>query len=201
MATTSSATWIKLADMHETQQIIKINAYEFILIPSELSIICKYNSLTNSFNEYIKDSNVQINYNSIVKAAFNETKQTLYVHYRSRIYSVDVTTNIWNTSQLQNTNLTTSGCYVLSVNNHLHFIKDHNGHWIRSIQNNALNIVSDSTEEYTHGRQSGAAIYISSKQCILLIGGYSTSGFNFLSNVWIYSLQTQKWSKINNISF
>eukprot|EP01084_Bolivina_argentea_P179099 309494_1 len=191
-----AATWITLAAMHATQQIININAHEFILIPSKLStnIFFKYNSLTNSFHEYIKDSNEKkINYNSNVKVAFNETKQTLYVHYGSNIYSFDVTTNICNTSHLHNTNLSTSGCYVLSVNNNLHFIKDHNGHWIRSIQNNTLNIVSDSTKEYIYHRESGAAIYISSKQCILLIGGYSTSDFNFLSDVWMYSLQTQKW--------
>eukprot|EP01084_Bolivina_argentea_P179101 309499_1 len=92
MSTTSlTTTWLKLADMHATQQIININAHEFILIPSKLStnIVFKYNSLTNSFNQYInikdiiKDSkNLEINCHTVIKAAFNEN---IY------IYSFDIT--------------------------------------------------------------------------------------------------------------
>eukprot|EP01084_Bolivina_argentea_P171405 296958_1 len=75
-------TWKKLAklpNMCGAQQIINVNACEFILIPSKLSNCFKYNSVTNSFNKYINNSSLQMYYNS--KVAFNEKEQTLYVHH------------------------------------------------------------------------------------------------------------------------
>eukprot|EP01084_Bolivina_argentea_P256207 431268_1 len=201
--------WMKLAklpNMCVAKKIINVNAYEFILIPlthNNITNWFKYNSITNSFNEYIKNSSLQMDYNS--KAAFNEKEQIIYIYdaIKSSIHSVDATTSICTTFQLKNKNLSKISRYGLNflfVNNHLHFIANHDSHWIRSIQNNTLNIIADSTKKCTAQRMDGAAIFISSKQCILLIGGHNIAEYSF-SDVWIYKLQTQKWSKIDNISF
>eukprot|EP01084_Bolivina_argentea_P038175 70599_1 len=45
------------------------------------------------------------------------------------------------------------------------------------------------------------AIYIPSKQCILLIGGYDAWNVNSSKEIWIYSLSSQKWKEIENVLF
>eukprot|EP01084_Bolivina_argentea_P307374 531285_1 len=199
--------WIKvenLPDEMDTQQIINSNiSHEFILISSELSSFNSYtyNTHTKSLKPFVTNQDFEC-FHSIKVAYdnYDSKKQILYILYGTNIYSVDVTTNTWN--KFQHETINEFGNYFLFVNNQLHIIKNREIHWITSIKNNRLKIISEPwMDEFTlrHTREDAAAIFISSKQCILLIGGYSSDNYN-LRDIWMYSLKRYKWTQIN-ISF
>eukprot|EP01084_Bolivina_argentea_P144955 254217_1 len=201
----TSNGWIKLVLPDEfATHLININEYGFILFSFGSSNLnaYKYNAFTNSFSQFISNKNTSICTHSI-QITFDNKQQIFYIreaygmHDRTNIHSLDVNTNIFNKLQHNGAKMYASGGHFLFANNHLHVIRNYDSHWIGSIDNNTLHIVSKPTMQSS--RFSGAAIYISSRQSILLIGGFNEYGLP--CDVWIYSLKTQKWNKINNISF
>eukprot|EP01084_Bolivina_argentea_P028165 52360_1 len=201
MATSSIELWpwmqlALLPNDNSIDQIINVNAYEFILFSSEFSKsynLYKYNTITNTFNEFITNPDFQCW--CPMQIAF-DSKQTFYLRHGTSIHSHVIIPNTFNT--FKNKTINERNGYFLFVNNHLHIIKHYNIHFIRSIENNALKVVSNPTNKHANEHMNGAAIYISSKQLILLIGGYTTTSGRWRSNqycskdIWIYSLHTQK---------
>merc|ERR1712228_82068 len=75
-----------------------------------------------------------------------------------------------------------------------------------SLENESITCMHDALtsadNSETVSRRAGVAIYVPSKQLILLIGGYDdVVGFPPSSDLWIFSLPTQKWRKTQNIQF
>eukprot|EP01084_Bolivina_argentea_P317795 551030_1 len=132
MATSPAKKWMNLEilpDALHIQQIINVNANEFILCSSKFGSgynLYKYNTLTNTFNELVSNSDFK-RWHSI-KVAFDLKQQTFYIRHENDIYSHNITTNNINT--FQNETVNEYGGYCLFINDHLHIIRNHNSHWI-----------------------------------------------------------------------
>eukprot|EP01084_Bolivina_argentea_P275113 469091_1 len=188
--------WINLAsplDENDTsfgKMITSINAHEFIVSTCYNPKLFKYNINTNKFNE------IDIETESYCgNMDFDNKEQILYIQNWSKIISINMKTNTCHTLVGAK-----KGQYFLFVNDCFHIINMHNHHWIGSIQNKSLKTVYDTIDCDNDGLLSGKAIYIPSKQCILLIGGYYRHDGDLSNELWIYKLTTQKWIKINNIA-
>eukprot|EP01084_Bolivina_argentea_P045575 83904_1 len=112
---------------------------------------------------------------------FNNKEQILYIENGNEIVLINMKTN--NSTSLLGAEF---GSYFLFINNCFHMINMHDNHWIGAIQNKSLTTVHDSNDSIDDEMDklillNGKAIYIPSKQCILLIGGYYDGGVS-LSN-------------------
>eukprot|EP01084_Bolivina_argentea_P164252 285582_1 len=125
-----SIQWINLSiplDLNEKfhpQKITSLNPHEFIVLSH--SKLFKYRVNTNEFNESIH-SNSKI---SVGNMAFNNKEQTLHIHGKNDIISINMKTNYsssWCGVQ--------DGNYFLFINECFHVIDMHDHHWIGSIQN------------------------------------------------------------------
>eukprot|EP01084_Bolivina_argentea_P176837 305946_1 len=146
--------------------------------------------------------------------AFNNEQQTLYIQHNKNIESWSFSYRkskhnynyIGHSDKVHHTLLSggKNGEYFLFINNYFHVINMHDRHWIGSIQNKSLNTLHNTIDFDNNYLKHGKAVNIPSKQCVLLIGGYYSDGPNdgpSSNEIWIYKLKTQKWTKINNISF
>eukprot|EP01084_Bolivina_argentea_P016252 30450_1 len=179
------------------QNITSINAHEFIISSEVDSLwrsdkkLFKYSIDTNTFNELCIDDNNWYCGNM----EFNTKEQILYIQNGNKIISITMNTNSCDTLLGAK-----YGNYFLFINNCFHVIYMHDSHWIGSIQNKSLTTLHNSIDDTTDELHGGKAIYIPSKQCILLISGYYlVDGDPPSDELWIYKLTTQKWIKMNNI--
>ncbi|MCP4141178.1 MAG: hypothetical protein GY755_13000, partial [Chloroflexi bacterium] len=166
----------------------------------------KYDTNNDSFNKY--DINTNIKGSGWGKLCFHKKEEKLYIAHNKSIISLDIKTNTSN-RLCHPTNVAYYGKYFLFINNCFHMICMHDNHWIGSKNNhqqtihtlhNTIGADSDGLEELYNGK----AIYISSKKCILLIGGgyFGDATYpNLSTEVWLYNLQNQKWIQIDNFSF
>ena len=101
------------------------------------------------------------------------------------------------------------GIYLVLANKQIHIINQHHYHCIGLIKKDEF---GDKVFSKSHNTLSpvlqfhfidqlrgGKAFYISSKKCILLLGGRRTLS-QFQKHPWIYSMVTQEWRQVGNIS-
>eukprot|EP01084_Bolivina_argentea_P045577 83906_1 len=119
---------------------------------------------------------------------FNNKEQILYIENGNEIVLINMKTN--NSTSLLGAEF---GSYFLFINNCFHMINMHDNHWIGAIQNKSLIAVHNYIDDEMDTLLNGKAIYIPSKQCILLIGGYYNDDGPLSNDLWIYKLTTEKW--------
>eukprot|EP01084_Bolivina_argentea_P204585 349410_1 len=215
MSTKEPVKWVDLQSLPSLPSKVYFNingnellAMEFITgFPTKFHL---YNSQTNTFNQFILPRDTKCWEDNI---SFDATEQRLYgVEFwdHDYIYSMDITTGICKSFEIPteaSLSITTkyfdiNNIYLLAIKNRIHIIKNYNNHWIGSIDNKCLNTAQNITEndEWAVG---AAVIYVSSKQCIVLIGGYyEEDGWGFpplRGDIWVYSLTSQKWTKMDNV--
>eukprot|EP01084_Bolivina_argentea_P001881 3487_1 len=168
----------------------------------------KYNIHQNKFVEYVTYRD-----NWDHDLTFNKATNDLYV----RLYPDDGRGH--NEFQLHAINVESNQCYVINnfpkgehtlfIRGNFHVINAPNKHWIGSLENKTVKTLHDTLNvEDIQTMHCGKAIYIPSKESILLIGCW-TDPESFINNsqgpnpkdIWIYSLALQKWRKVENVSF
>eukprot|EP01084_Bolivina_argentea_P167159 290173_1 len=206
----TNSKWMKLSVPKSKGKIashispININGTEFIISVTSrfdtANAYYKYNVRDNQFITLTDKQHLHDNGLFSLNIGFDQSQQILHfykkMHYQ--IYSLNIHTN-----QFSIVNNVPFGEYFLFINNNFHIINKYNDHCIGYIENCKFNISHDTLSvSNTNDRVfNGSVIYISSKQLILFIGGIHYDTAALQSYLWTYSLLTNKWSKIENISF
>eukprot|EP01084_Bolivina_argentea_P204584 349409_1 len=174
-----------------------------------------YDSQANTFNQFILPHDTKCLRCWEDNISFDSKEQKLYgvEHWdHDYIYSMDINTGTCKSFEIPTEASLPETCksfdinniYFLAIENRIHIIKNYNNHWIGSIDNNnkCLNTVQNISQN-DECALAAAAIYVSSKQCIVLIGGwYEEDWCEFpplRSDIWVYSLTSQKWTKMDNV--
>eukprot|EP01084_Bolivina_argentea_P028152 52337_1 len=207
-----SSKWLQLSPLPESypHYVFNTNPNEFAVIYTTRKIsLNRYNVETDIFNERIEldnqvdtiDTSAYILDTTHIHFTFNEKDQMLFVQRDAQIDSINILTHDKKRYNLNSEQEIPYGNYFLSINNYIHIITAQNRHWIGSIENNILKTLSTTTDSSKQNRNDGVAIYVSSKQCILLIGGYYDDDGGPLTNeIWKYCLSSQKWTQMHNIN-
>eukprot|EP01084_Bolivina_argentea_P029564 54895_1 len=200
-----SSKWLQLSPLSESypNYVFNTNPNEFAVIYTTRKIsLNRYNVETDIFNERIElDNQVDTIHTSAyiydtthIHFTFNEKDQMLFVQRRAQIDSINILTDKKKRYNLNSKQEIPNGNYLLSINNYIHIITAQNRHWIGSIENNTLKTLSNTMNSSETERNEGVAIYVPSKQCILLIGGYyDDDGGPCTNQIWKYCLSSQKW--------
>lgn len=88
--------------------------------------------------------------------------------------------------------------YIIFIGDYVHFIRNQMNHIIKFKEDDKM-IDILTIQQNTGSRRYGAAIYIPSKNYIVLFGGLR-EGRIPVTDIWIFSLITQVWSKVEAIS-
>eukprot|EP01084_Bolivina_argentea_P038173 70595_1 len=195
--------WIQLCLLPQlfVNHVVNTNPNEFIVIytsPDSRFKSYKYNVQTDIFNTFIEHKYTKNQYFEFIShITFNETDQTLFVRRDRQIHSIQILTR-----EKKSYNYEQDGphCnYFLAINNYIHMINSHNRYLVSSIENNKLKTLHNTLNDNSDSKQvrtNGVAIYVSSKQCILLIGGYYDFYGRLINEIWKYCLSSQKWTQM-----
>eukprot|EP01084_Bolivina_argentea_P063272 115582_1 len=193
-ASEKQGKWIDCASFGDfyAKELININPNEFLAIKSgtisSRSGFLLYNSQTDTFNDFIlsQKCHTNVTWRSLTwkNIAFDAKKQQLYAQLpygHRQMYSIDTTTNGYIIFEIPTADIEIDidksvSNYLLVINNFIHIINAPNSHWIGSISNDSTTIntvqnISQNDIDDNDCLMYGKAIYISSKQYIVLIGG------------------------------
>ena len=198
MALLANSKWMKLAldESDLDRHFVSINANEF------LNISVNYLSSTILFKTYdVRRDEVskakQLKKSEVKRTArrwsFDKgiNRLVLRTSWPSNA-SVDIID--LQTMQTEVVNNVKEGHHFMCINGFIHVFNQQNDHFIAFIKNKRLNPLIDTlTDHRYNGNTIGqGAIYVSSQKRIVLIGNNGT---------WIYSLKSNKWMEIKNLSF
>eukprot|EP01084_Bolivina_argentea_P253415 425655_1 len=186
----SNNTWINRASLSDycyVNRLIKTGVDEFLITSSgSVSYCWKYHCRTNKLNKYIQCSVTG-------NTAYNTKNEIIYFYHYGSIHTLDLKSRKYD-SVLG----TPYGEYFLFINGYHYILLNHDRHFIGHIKNQKINIYSDklAAKKGINILRYGKAIYIQSKNLILLIGGYDDISLKDNKEVWTYSLKTDEWKKI-----
>eukprot|EP01084_Bolivina_argentea_P028154 52340_1 len=207
-----SSKWLQLSPLPESypHYVFNTNPNEFAVIYTTRKIsLNRYNVETDIFNERIEldnqvdtiDTSAYILDTTHIHFTFNEKDQMLFVQRDAQIDSINILTHDKKRYNLNSEQEIPYGNYFLSINNYIHIINSRNRYCISSIENNKLKILhntfNNSESPQIRARNDAVVIYVSSKQCILLIGGYYDYDDPLTNEIWKYCLSSQKWTQVN----
>eukprot|EP01084_Bolivina_argentea_P306202 529076_1 len=180
---------------------LKFSNYEFLIAPEKTQRdnskgVYKYNTLTNEWSvciEYNKD--MESSYHT---AAFDVSKHVLYSYdAQSQLIKIN-----FQTKQIQISKHFSDMQYIYPSS----VIINHQFHVILGQNNNKHLIWNDTKqqfkqiyvfEEFIQGYSNHGLIYISSKQMLLLFGGYNHDIKSAVDYIYSYSINNNKWTKLN----
>lgn len=183
---------------------------EIFSVNIEEAVIFKYNINCNAFYPYINLPKCAESLHLVIPPRLQimkikpPTKLLVYQKDHSdtaKLHIINTETN--KTITIDNT---VYAEYVLCINDYIHFIDNYSRHMIATIEDNKIVDIQNRRFLFSNQRVklrvNGAAIYISSKQCIVLLGGDTCGDENTKQeiSVWKYCLMSNIWSAINGIS-
>ncbi len=183
-------------------KVISINAHEFMICIAKTigqdPKLFQYNINTNKIDKFgIKNNDATWKYGNM---GINNKQHLLYIQNQFQIISINM-----NTNRRDDLMVGLDSNYFFFIDDCFHMINAHDCNIIVSATDNKLSIlhntINNNNNNNNNGLYGGKSIYIPSKQCILLIGGYYDDEISLSNEVWNYKLLTQEWTKINNISF
>ena len=158
--------------------------------------IYKYDKRTNTLYKYLKiaDEHKQILFRrDDINITLSESNGYFIIYLRENnkasLHVIDVETNIMNSFFIPYAE------YAVFIDDHIHLIDKHGQHVIGFKKQDEFVITKDCLCS-KETRKDAVAIYISSKQCIMLIGGQTEAG-EAVKNIGIFSMKTQTWSTID----
>ena len=162
--------------------------------------IYKYDKRTNTLYKYLKiaDELKQILFRrDDINITLSESNGYFIIYLRENnkasLHVIDVETNIMNSFVIPYAE------YAVFIDDHIHLIDKHGQHVIGFKKQDKFVITKDCLCS-KETRKDAVAIYISSKQCIMLIGGQTEAG-EAVKNIGIFSMKTQTWTTIDNLYF
>eukprot|EP01084_Bolivina_argentea_P127624 225661_1 len=195
---------------HKLCGVMQVDENNFIVVSAShkaMFTLYKYDAIKHDFNTLSIGQVTRTNNEDCVTSfediiAFNKVKQEMYVlhkdcgsYTKTHIQAI----NINNKSQ-QILEYIPTGRYFLFINNCFHLFDNHNKHRIYHTKNEKLCLKNTLWNHTVEDLDAGLAIYVPSKQFIVLIGGHGYNG-DLRKDIWCYSLRTQKWSRIEYMTF
>eukprot|EP01084_Bolivina_argentea_P061213 111877_1 len=205
--------WNKLDNIPKhisVNTVASLNNDEFLVGSRKVPGIHKYNFEKQEWTEFINHSDkFNIHQPQINVQSVNGEIKKLYmfgiIQNVPSLVSIDMQTKEFGktviTSDVHSTRSNVAACFISDNSGYIHIIGGwkNNKHTLFNTKDNSFKYIHEFTEfERIYGP---AAVYIPSKNSILLIGGETGTYVDNMVNIRIYSLQTKQWKLLPNIMF
>eukprot|EP01084_Bolivina_argentea_P204862 349914_1 len=202
--------WIPCARIPQNMEygrIVRLNDEELIMVSGNTNVkttgIFKYNTITNEWKQIIQYPDpLDLYSRNWAITLVDNTKKLYIMNDIYEIISFDLESNKMKHIPLESLEygklFASNHSVFVSVENKIHSI---GGSLVHLMWNCDTNIITKMDHPFNEDLWGASAIYVPSKQIIILFQGLIDFAAQQYGGIWTFSLLSNKWNKIKGLTF